>query len=601
MSFMGKILRVNLTTGNIATEPFPAELAKDYVGGRGLATRILTNEISADCDPLGPDNKLIFATGPLTNTIAPTGGRYMVVTKGPLTNTIASSNSGGQFGAYLKKAGWDMIIFEGVSPKPVYLRIENDKVELKDAEHVWGKRVDETTHALIDEFGNKNAKVSCIGPAGENLVLFASIMNEIHRAAGRTGVGAVMGSKKLKAVVAFGDQATPIADEAAFKAANKDKRAKLKENGVTGEGLPALGTKVLDNIINSSGMYPTRNFREVMFKGVEHMSGEALVEKGYLKRNTGCYMCPIQCARDVELPNGRKGEGPEYETGWAFGPMLDIDDLNVISDANFLCNELGLDTISCGVTIACAMDLFENGHIPPDDLGKAPPLKFGSSEALMYYMRQIAYREGFGDKMAMGSARLAKEYGHPEYSMTVKGQELAAYDPRGVQGHALAYATGNRGADHVRCYMISDEIIGMPEKLDPQVIEGKPEKVKWRQDYTAVIDSAGLCLFTSFALSMQDYADLINGATGWNYSADEYLKIGERIWNMERVFNLESGITGKDDTLPVRVMTEVPTEGPNKGKLPRIAEMLPIYYKARGWSEDGVPGQSKLTELGLKK
>ncbi|NBF39247.1 MAG: aldehyde ferredoxin oxidoreductase, partial [Spirochaetes bacterium] len=368
MSYMGKMLRVNLTSRIITTEDTPMDLAKLYLGGRGLGSRILINEIDPKIDALSPENKLIYATGPLSNTTAPTGGRFMVVTKSPLTGTIASSNSGGVFGAYLKKAGYDIIIFEGKSEKPVYLSVSPDGVELKDATHVWGKRVEATTDTLLGESGQKRASVSCIGVAGERQSLFASIMNEKHRAAGRSGVGAVMGSKNLKAVVAWGNANSPISDDAAFKKAVKTNLAMLKEGAITGQGLPSLGTKVLDNIINQNGMYPTRNAQDVMFEGTEKMSGEALIEKGYLKRNTGCYMCPIQCARDVELPNGRRGEGPEYETGWAFGPMCGIDDLNAICDANFTCNDLGLDTISAGVTIACLMELYEKGHVPKEDL-----------------------------------------------------------------------------------------------------------------------------------------------------------------------------------------------------------------------------------------
>ena len=599
MSYMGTSLRVNLTTGKISTENTPLDLAKQYIGGRGLGSRILINEIDPKVDPFSPDNKLIFVTGPLTNTTAPTGGRYMVVTKSPLTGTIASSNSGGVWGAYFKQAGYDMVIFEGKSEKPVYLSVSEEGVELKDAGHVWGKRVEETTNILSAESGQKRVSVSCIGPAGENLVLFASIMNEVHRAAGRSGVGAVMGSKNLKAVVTWGKKKSPIANEDDFREVNKMLRTKLKEGAITGQGLPALGTKVLDNIINQNGMYPTRNAQDVMFEGTEKMSGEALVEKGYLIRNTGCYACPIQCARDVETPSGRRGEGPEYETGWAFGPMMGIDDLNAICDANFTCNDLGMDTISAGVTLSCMMELFEKGHIPPDDLEKGPEPYFGSTESLLYYLKKAAYREGIGDKLALGSYRFAEHYGHPEYSMTVKKQELAAYDPRGVQGHGLQYAVGNRGADHVRAYLISPEILGVPEKLDPQELESKPNWAVIFQNLTGVIDSAGLCLFTSFSLGAEDYQQVINAATGFDLSVDELMMVGERIWNMERKFNQDAGIEPSEDTLPKRFFEEPAKEGPNKGKVHQLHKLLPKYYELRGWTAEGRPTPEKLAELSL--
>ena len=600
MSYMGKILRVNLTSGSITAEGFPRELARKFLGGRGLATKLLYDEVDPKVDALSPDNKLFFATGPLTNTIAPSGGRYMVITKSPLTGLVASSNSGGFFGARLKKAGVDIVIFEGRSEKPVYLQVNDDGAELKDASHLWGKRVGETTDALIEECGQKSAGVAAIGPAGEKLSLLASIMNEKHRAAGRSGVGAVMGSKNLKAVVAWGTHKSPIANEEAMKAVVKDHNKMIREHGVTGQGLPALGTKVLDNIINSNGMYPTRNFTEVTFDEVGEMSGEALVEKGYFKKNSSCFACPIGCGRVIELPNGMKGEGPEYESGWAFGPLCGISDLNAIAEANLICNDLGLDTIGAGVTIATAMELFESGYLPPDDLGKGPGLKFGKTEALSYYLNAMATgKDEIGPWLAKGSYRMAEHYGHPELSMSVKKQELPAYDPRGVQGQGLGFATSNRGGCHVRQYLISPEILGVPEKLDPQALHDKPQWVITFQDLTAVIDSAGLCLFTSFALGTPEYAALLNAALGENWSPEEVLEIGERIWNLERQFNLDAGMDPAADTLPDRLLKEPVPTGPNKGEVHHLPELLPEYYSLRGWDGKGTPTRDKMVELGL--
>src|SRR6056297_3935035 len=591
---MGKIyeyevLRIDLSNEEIKREKIEGEVVKKYLGGRGLASKILYDEIDPKVDPLSPENKLIYATGLLTGTAASTGGRYMVVTKGPLTGTIASSNSGGFFGAEMRFSGNDMIIFEGKSDKPVYLSIKGDKAELKDASHVWGKKVNETTDMLIEEFGDDNAKVSCIGPAGENKVLFASIMNEKNRAAGRTGVGAVMGSKNLKAVIVkASEKQVKYNKEEAMKVVKKQTKM-LKEDGVTGEGLPSLGTKVLDNIINSNGLYPTKNFQYGTFENTEEIAGEALVEKGYLQSNKGCYGCPIRCGRDVKLPNGQHGEGPEYETGWAYGADCGVNDLNAITEANFICNELGLDTITARTTIAAAMELYEKGYIDKEELDNGPELNFGSSEAIVYYTKQMGYREGFGDKLAMGSYRLAESYGHPEIAMSVKKQELPAYDPRGVQGHGLNYVTSNRGGCHVRGYMISPEILGVPEKLDTQELEGKPEWVKIFQDLTAIIDSAGLCLFSSFALGADEYREIINAGADYDFSTEELMKVGERIYNLERQFNLEAGITKDDDVLPPRLLNDPIPAGPMKGKVARAPEMLPKYYKVRGWNEDGVP------------
>ncbi|MCP4154826.1 MAG: aldehyde ferredoxin oxidoreductase family protein [bacterium] len=599
-TYTGKLLRVNLTTSEIKKEEIPENLMKDFIGGRGLGTKYFSDEVPADVDPLSIDNKLIFAAGPLTGTIAPTGARYMVVTKAPLTQTIASSNSGGDFGAQLKHAGYDVIIFEGKAKSPVYLSIIDDKVEINDASHLWGKDVYETTDLLVESSGDKHTKVACIGPAGEKLVKLAAIMNDKYRAAGRNGVGAVMGTKNLKAIITRGHNKLKAQNHDLFKKLVKAKIEAIKKDGITGEGLPALGTKVLDNIINENGLYPTRNFQEGVFASTNEVCGEALVEKGYLVKNKACYACPISCGRVVKLPNGEEGEGPEYETGWAYGADCDVDDLNAITQANNLCNRLGLDTISAGATLAAAMELYEKGFIKKEEFGKAPELKFGSSEAIVYYTRLMAYREGFGDKLAEGSYRLADSYGHPELSMTVKKQEIPAYDPRGVQGHALQYATSNRGGCHVRGYLISPEILGVPEKLDPQALEGKAAWVKAFQDLTAVIDACGLCLFTSFVLGADDYRELLNAATGFDYTTDELMKTGDRIWTLEKQFNMKAGFTIKDDTLPPRFLKEPMPEGPQKGAVVKLDQLLPQYYELRGWDSKGVPTQETLTALGLK-
>ncbi len=597
-SFWGKLLRVNLTNGTIKEEEIPEEKMKMFLGARGLGSKYLADEIDPKIDPLSPENKLIFAPGPLSGTTAPTGGRYDVITKGPLTGTIAASNSGGFFGAEVKFAGYDMIIVEGRSEKPVYISIRDNDVKIEDASDLWGKDVYETTDLLLEKFGDKRARVACIGPAGEKLVKFAAIMNDKDRAAGRTGVGAVMGSKNLKAIVVRGTKRVEVANPEEFKAVVKEKIDILKENGTTGQGLPTYGTKVLDNIINQNGLYPTHNFQTGVFEGTEPISGEALVDK-YLVRNKACFACPIGCGRVTKLPSGLEGEGPEYETGWAFGADCGVSDLNAIVEANFICNKLGLDTISTGTTIAAAMELYEKGYLPKEMIEKGPEPRFGSSEAIVYYAWAIGNRKGLGDKLAEGSYRFADSLGHPELSMSVKKQELPAYDPRGAQGHGLEYATSNRGGCHVRGYMISPEILGSPEKLDPQQIEGKDQWVKTFQDLTAVIDAAGLCLFTSFALGLSDYTDLVNAATGFNYKDEELLQVGERIWNLERVFNIKAGVGPEQDTLPKRLLEEPMPDGPNKGHVVRLSEMLPRYYKIRGWDEKGYPTDEKLKELGI--
>lgn len=593
--WMNKVLRVNLSMGTCAVEPLRKDDAKAFLGARGLGTKYFVDEVDPSVDPLSPENKLLFVTGPLTGTLATSGGRYEVVTKGPLTGTIAASNSGGYWGGELKYAGYDMIIFEGKAERPVYLWIYNDQIELREASGLWGKKVDETTDLLL-EATDPEAKVACIGPAGENLVKFANIMNDKHRAAGRTGVGAVMGSKNLKAVVVRGTKGVTVADGQAFMDVVRACREKLAANPVTSGGLPAYGTNVLVNIINSVGGLPTRNFQEAWFEGAEGISGETLSAE-YLVRAKGCMGCSSRCGRVTQV-DGLKGEGPEYETAWSFGAQCGVSDMKAVLKANFLCNELGLDTITMGSTIGCAMELFERGHV--DRASTGMDLHFGNGDAVVALTEATAYRRGFGDVLAEGSFRMAQRYGHSELSMTVKKQEMPAYDPRALQGMGLEYATSNRGGCHVRGYLTSPEVLGLPEKLDPSAVEGKPVWAKIFQDLTAAVDSAGLCLFVTFALGGDDVAAQLKTATGLDYTAEEVLLCGERIWNLERLFNLRAGVGPEEDKLPPRLVNDPIPAGPAKGQVCRLDEMLPGYYEARGWTEEGVPGVERLASLGLE-
>jgi aldehyde:ferredoxin oxidoreductase len=592
--YTGQFLRINLSTGQIDKESLDLELAAKFIGGRGLASYILTQEVDPNVEPLDPANKLIIATGPLSGSRAPTGGRYMVVTKSPLSGTIASSNSGGFWGTELKRAGYDLIIIEGKSDKPCYIHINDDTVEIKDAKKYWGKLVGETTDLLLEDTGDPKARVLTIGPAGEKLSLLAAILNDKYRAAGRSGVGAVMGSKGLKAIVVRGTGKLKPAREDESKSVVKSVLKKIRENDVTSKGLPTYGTSVLVNVINESGIYPTNNFQESYFPTADKTSGETLAEK-YLVKNVACFACPIACGRYSKVGDV-EGEGPEYETIWAYGASCGVDDLEAIIKANNWCNEYGLDTISAGATIACAMELCQKGLIGSDEID-GPALEFGSGEAIVEWTRKMGACEGFGAKLAQGSARLAEQYGEPELSMSVKKLEIPAYDPRGVQGHGLQYATSNRGGCHVRGYMIAPEIVGLPEKLDPLSIDGKAAWVKIFQDLTAVIDSLGLCLFTSFALGADDYRDMFNAIAGQDLTTESLLQAGDRIWNLERMFNLKAGVGPDQDRLPKRLVSEPIPSGPCKGHVHRLPELLPEYYKERGWDEKGLPTEEKLAEL----
>ena len=598
MGWTGTILRVNLSNGSVAKEPMNPQLARAYIGGRGLATKILYDEVDPRLDPLGPANKLILATGPLTGTNAPTGGRYMVVTKSPLTGAIACSNSGGYVGAEMKYAGYDLVIVEGKAPHPVYLWVNNDRVEIREAAKVWGKSTHETED-ILHSATNAEAKICSIGPAGEKLSLTACVINDKHRAAGRSGVGAVMGSKNLKAVVFRGTRSVKVAHPKEFMQACLVAVAKLKADPGSGEGLPMYGTPGIVNVINAHGFMPTNNFQFGQFAGAEKISGETIRDE-ILTRNKGCFACTIACARVTEVKAGKfkgSGEGPEYETVWGLGAMTGVDDLAAVTKAGYLCNELGMDTIEAGVAIATAMELFERGYIPEREIGRS--LRFGDADALVEMTEKLGLGEGFGALLALGGARLAERYGHPELFMGVKGQAFAAYDGRGAQGMALGYATSNRGACHLRGYTISAEVFGVPLKVDPFATEGKAALAKASQDVTAFVDSTGTCLFTTFALGAEDIHAMLELATGVGYTLDEVLQIGERIWNLERLFNLRAGFSSKDDTLPRRILEEPIPAGPAKGKVARLGEMLPEYYRLRGWDPQGVPTQEKLRELDL--
>ena len=594
-SYNGKLLRVNLTEGSMKEEALNLDLAKKFIGGRGLGTKLLMDEGVATVDPLSEQNKLFYMTGPLTGAAVPTGGRYMVVTKSPLNNMVASSNSGGIWGAKLKYAGYDGIIVEGKAKSPVYISIHDDKFEILPADDLWGKTtldVEETLKAK-----HEGASILNIGPSGEKQSLLACIINDGDRAAGRSGVGAVMGSKNLKAIVVQASRGSiPVNNQEELKSVVKECMSKIKENGVTSGGLPTYGTAVLVNVINSVGSLPTNNWQGSYFENADDISGETLKEK-LLVRTSHCHRCPIGCGRVVNL-DGKIVGGAEYEPLWAYGSDCGINDLKAINIANMLCNEYGLDAISAPTTIAAAMELYQKGYIKDEDCNGVP-LAWGNAEAIIEWTRRMGKCEGeLATLMANGSYRLCEHYGVPELSMSVKKLEMPAYDGRGIQGIGLNYATSNRGACHVRGYTISAEILGLPEQSDRLATEGKAALVKVFQDLTSVIDSLGVCLFTSFALGPSEYSALLNAATGTNYDAAEILLVGERIYNLERMFCKAAGMKPEDDRLPKRLLSEPIPEGPSKGEVSKLAVTLPEYYLARGWV-DAFPAIATLERLGL--
>lgn len=605
--WQGQVLHVNLTDETSTVEPVDPKMAQDFIGGRGWAINYLYHGMDATVDPLAPENKLIFATGPLTATPAPTGNRYMVVTKSPLTGALSCSNSGGTFPTVMKRTGFDLFIFEGQASRPVYVWVDDDKVEIRSAEHLWGKTVPETEDALLAETDSK-AKVACIGPAGERLVKIAAIMNDKHRAAARSGVGAVMGSKRLKAVVVRGRKKVQLYRPEETKTLCKQVRGQVNQDVKKGSALREYGTAYVPQITNELGILPTRNFQTGVFKGVDQIDGHALKER-FLKRPKACFGCPIACGRDTEVDDPKyagAGEGPEYETLAALGSACGVDNLAALTKANYRCNELGLDTISTGATISCAMELFQKGILPESDSGG--PLHFGDADLVIALVEQIARREGLGDLLAEGSYRLASSYGHPEFSITAKKLEFPGYDPRGSKGMGLLYATSNIGASHMAGDLAYMEVFGVPKKLDPLSIEGKPAYIKHFEDLFAIVDAAGLCVFlairylcdSDLEVKPTRLTELLNHATGANYTVESLLEAGDRIFTLERQFLLEAGITSADDTLPKRMLEEPLPEGPGKGHVVELDRMLPEFYRLRGWDENGVPTPEKLQALGLE-
>lgn len=607
MGWQRKILRVNLSAGDCTHEPLNMEWAEAYLGQRGLGTKYLTEEVAASVDALAPENKLIIATGPLTGTAASTGGRWSVITKGPLTGAIACSNSGGQFGGELKNSGIDMIIFEGRAPEPVYLFVENDKVELISATHLWGQRVWDVEATIKAAHNDPLIRVASIGPAGEHGNRYACVVNDLHRAAGRSGVGAVMGSKNLKAIAVRGTKGVRVNDDKAFMLAVKTAKDVLAASKPR-KGLSRHGTLSMMDITNTFGSLPTHNNRAVQFSGAEKMGAAAMQspnDNGHtnLITTSACFACTIGCGRVSHIdpqhfsvkdkPRYQTASGGlEYETAYALGAAVGVDDIDAATYAGFLCNDYGMDPISLGGSIAAAMELFDIGAIDEKTTGGIK-LEFGSAEALCRITEMIGKGEGFGKDVGLGSKRLCEKYGHPDLSMAVKGQEFAAYDGRAMQGMGLAYATSNRGACHLRASPYGHDF-GSTEP------DEKAEVVKESQDFLAAIDSTGLCMFAkNTGFELEHYTDQVQAACGGSWDVERFTLTGERIWNMEKCFNLAAGLDHADDTLPKRILEEPAPSGAAEGLVCRLDVMLPEYYKLRGWDASGVPEAATLSRLGL--
>ncbi len=606
--FHGRILEIDLSRGDTQTKPLDPSLIADYLGGRGLATRLFYDAVDPLCDPLGPDNAFVIATSPLLGSNAPTACRGHMVFKSPLTDVIGTSNSGGTWGHALKATGFDAIVVKGKSAEPVALDISPDKVELISAGKLWGLDVHQTTDTLTagSEAGQR-PRVLCIGPAGENLVRIAAVVNDKNRAYGRCGPGAVWGSKKLKAIRVRGKAKIQIQDRERYHAGYDQALYLMKQAPVTKRLLRELGTSGLVELINVINMLPHRNFLDSIHseEDLERVSGETLA-KTLLERAGSCFLCPIGCQRhtQVESKTGdcEKGEGPEYETVVMMGPLCGVYDLPAITRANYRCNELGMDTMSFGGTMACAMELFESGYVRLEDTDGLN-LRFGNADMLERLARQTAYRQGIGDRLAEGSFRLAGHFSHTELSMSVKKLEIPGYDPRASFTQALGYMTSPSGACHLRGgYAVSLAFFGGAKEIPRFSRLQSPLAIRNMQNTGILQDSLGICRFTGFAFSTDPWARMVSGITGMDFSVARLEEIANRIATLERMFNTEAGACPEDDLLPER-FSRVPivVAGEEKTVSAEAQErMRADYYRARGWDERGRPSEAVRKALRIK-
>lgn len=596
--YANRVARIDLTAGTVQYEGLNEEDVRKYIGGRGLGVKYVFDN-GPQVDPLSPENLLCFMNGPATGSALNMSGRLAVCTKSPLTGTVTDSHMGGWSAARLRWAGFDGLIFRGRSDRPVYAICENGEVRLADASDLWGKGVRETVRILKERHGGQNVSVMAIGPAGENGVRYASILNENDRAAGRGGTGCVMGDKRLKAVVAIGDitsQWKPAPEQRdAFEEARRASLKLIMEGALTAPrkgGLSLYGTNVLMNIVNTIGALPTRNGQASHHPEAEAIAGEAIREH-YLIDEPTCHACPVACKKFVEVKDGPyagvKTESFEYETAWALGVNCGHADPRAIAKLLDLANDYGIDTIELGNVLSTSMELTELGLLQDG-------IAWGDTARMVELTERIAFAEGpLGKTLGLGTYGAAKAFGRPDLANSVKGQAIPAYDPRGIKGIGLGYATSNRGACHLRGYTVASEVAGIPMQTDRLAWEGKGALLKTFQDLLAFVDSLDLCKFSSFSLSAPEYAAAYSSVTGVPFTADDVMRVGERIYNLERYYNNLAGLGAGSDYLPKRFLTE-PATGGSAGQVSELQQMLAEYYAVRGW-ENGVVPEQKLREL----
>ncbi len=604
----GRILEIDLSSGQVKTSTLDPDIQRKFVGGSGLAARLFLDRVPPDTDPLGEKNTLFLMAGPLGGTAFPTSSRLLAAFKSPQTGIWGQASAGGDFAAQIKNAGYDGIVITGKSSKPVYLLIEDDKVEIKDASDIWGKDCYETTDILKERHGKKTDLLE-IGPAGENMVKFANMMNGKWGSTSRCGGGAVMGSKKLKAVAIRGTGKVVPASPDGFEEARKTALAKAKES-VISQALTAAGTAMGVEVNAMTGVLPVKNYT----KGdgnylAPKLTGGAITAQ-YLTKAHACFTCPIACKRTVKVAEGpyaiEEGPGPQYETVGAFGSLLDIDDLASVIKMGEMANRYGMDSISCGGTMAFAMECFEKGLVTSKDLDGGQ-LRWGNPDDVLAMMDKIAKRQGFGDVLAEGSRSAAKKVGKNagDFTIEIKGLEFALYDVRGSHGHGLGFMMSNRGACHVASEIGKIESswtawpeIGIPGGYDPKADEGKGELNVTCENVAMLSNSATMCQFALMTMSITDLVDALKAATGFDYTLDELMECGSRIWMLQRGLNNLMGITAADDRMPKRLLTPT-TEGGAAGSKIDVELLLKDYYKYRGLDSNGRPLKEKLEALGL--
>ena len=595
--FFGRCLEIDLTSAAVRVRPLDADLIADYIGGRGLATRLFCDEADPAADPLEPGNVVVIAASPLVGTNAPTAARGHMVFRSPLSGLIGTSNSGGSWGFAFKATGHDALVIKGKAPEPVWIDITPAGAAIHPAGKLWGGDIHATTDALTSGFGPADRpRVLCIGPAGENLVRFADVANDRNRVYGRGGPGAVWGSKNLKAVRVSGKEKIGIRDLERYKSGYDQAFHLLRQAPVTKRLLRELGTAGLVELINVIGMLPRRNFQDCVHRDedLERISGETIA-RTILERAAGCHLCPIGCQRRTRITRtgspDESGEGPEYETVVLMGPVCDVYDLAAITTANYRCNELGLDTISFGGTVACAMELAEAGALPPGfDGGRG--LRFGNAAVLERLAVDVAHRRGPGGLLAEGSWRLAESCGRPEASMSVKRMEIPAYDPRASFTQALGYMTSPSGACHLRGgYAVSLAFFGGAKEIPRFSLLQSPIAIRNMQNIGILQDSLGVCRFTGYAFGSDPWSRMLSGATGMDFSVARLEEIANRIADLERLFNLAAGAVPADDALPARFAESPVVVAGEKRIVSREAQerMRRDYYQVRGWDENGRP------------